>query len=86
MMIVVSDELEIRAREMARTILITPFTKRTWSELLFLVVGIAASAPLGVRKSDEACPTAAPISAHNAWLASALSTPSRINALGSPGV
>jgi signal transduction histidine kinase len=41
MMIVVSDELEVRAREIARTILITPFTKRTWSELLFLMVGIA---------------------------------------------
>jgi signal transduction histidine kinase len=43
MMIVVSDELEVRAREFARTVLITPFTKRTWSELLFLVSGMAVA-------------------------------------------
>lgn len=39
MMIVVSDELETRARQMARTVLYAPFTKRTWSELLFLLAG-----------------------------------------------
>jgi signal transduction histidine kinase len=41
MVIVVSDELEMRARQIARTILTTPFTKRTWSELLFLSTGFA---------------------------------------------
>lgn len=40
MMIVVSDELETRAREIARTVLTTPFTKRTWSELLYLIVAM----------------------------------------------
>ena len=39
MVIVVSEELETRVREIARTILRTPFTRRTWSELCFLVVG-----------------------------------------------
>ncbi len=39
MVIVVSEELELRAREMARTVLRTPFTRRTWSELCYLVVG-----------------------------------------------
>jgi len=39
MVIVVSEELETRVREIARTILRTPFTKRTWSELCFLSVG-----------------------------------------------
>jgi len=41
MVIVVSEELETRVREIARTILRTPFTKRTWSELFFLVIGAA---------------------------------------------
>src|ERR1700683_3831770 len=43
MMIVISDDLEARAREVARNILTTPFTKRTWSELLYLLVGIAVA-------------------------------------------
>ena len=41
MVIVVSEELESRVKELARTIIRTPFTKRTWSELWFLVVGTA---------------------------------------------
>ena len=41
MVIVVSEELESRLKEIARTILRTPFTKRTWSELWFVVVGTA---------------------------------------------
>jgi signal transduction histidine kinase len=40
MVIVVSEEHVARIRGVARTLLDTPFTKRTWSELLFLVVGI----------------------------------------------
>jgi len=39
MVIVVSEDLEARLRGVARTILRTPFTKRTWAELWFLVVG-----------------------------------------------
>jgi signal transduction histidine kinase len=39
MVIVISEELQTRLRAVARTILRTPFTKRTWSELGFLVVG-----------------------------------------------
>ncbi len=39
MVIVVSEELETRVRGIARTIVREPFTKRTWSELWFLVVG-----------------------------------------------
>jgi len=39
MVIVVSEELESRVKEVARTILRTPFTGRTWSELWFLLVG-----------------------------------------------
>ena len=38
-MIVISEELEHRAREVARTILRTPFLKRTWSELWFFAAG-----------------------------------------------
>jgi signal transduction histidine kinase len=41
MVIVVPEDLEARVRQGARTILRAPFTKRTWSELLFLVVGVA---------------------------------------------
>ena len=41
MVIEIPDELEARVREIARTILRAPFTKRAWSELLFLVVGSA---------------------------------------------
>jgi signal transduction histidine kinase len=39
MVIVVSEDLETRLREIARTVLRTPFTRRTWAELLFLAVG-----------------------------------------------
>jgi signal transduction histidine kinase len=39
--IVVTDELEVRLRDMARTVVRTPFTRRTWQELLFLVAGSA---------------------------------------------
>jgi signal transduction histidine kinase len=39
MVIVVPEGLQLRVREVARTILRTPFTRRTWSELLFFVVG-----------------------------------------------
>ncbi len=39
--IVVTDELEVRLRDIARTVLRTPFTRRTWHELLFLVAGSA---------------------------------------------
>jgi signal transduction histidine kinase len=41
MVIVIPDEFEARARELAHTIVRTPFTKRAWSELLFLVGGSA---------------------------------------------
>jgi signal transduction histidine kinase len=41
MVIVVSEELETQLRGTARTILRAPFTKRTWSELWYLVVGTA---------------------------------------------
>jgi len=41
MVIVISRQLETRIREIARTIVRTSFTKRTWSELLFLMVGAA---------------------------------------------
>jgi signal transduction histidine kinase len=40
MVIVVSEELETRARGIARATLRAPFTKPAWSELLFLVVGM----------------------------------------------
>jgi len=42
---VASEDLEIHAREISRTILQTPFTRRTWSELLFLALGTALVAP-----------------------------------------
>jgi signal transduction histidine kinase len=42
--IVVPEGFEAQAREIARTILRAPFTKRTWSELLFLVVGVPLAA------------------------------------------
>src|ERR1700728_2579382 len=41
MVIVVSPELENRIRSIARTILRTPFIKRTWSELWFFAIGTA---------------------------------------------
>ena len=41
MMIVVSDELEIRARQVSQRVLRAPFEKRTWSELLFVLMGTA---------------------------------------------
>jgi signal transduction histidine kinase len=44
MVIVVSEELETKAREIARTILRAPFMKQTWSELLFLLIGTALAA------------------------------------------
>jgi len=37
--IVLLEEVETRIREIARTILHTPFTKRTWSELCFFSLG-----------------------------------------------
>jgi signal transduction histidine kinase len=40
MVIVVPEGLEGRVREVARLVLRAPFTKRTWSEFLFLSVGI----------------------------------------------
>jgi len=43
MVIVVSAELEARAREVVRTVLRAPFTKQTWSELWFLVLGTAVA-------------------------------------------
>jgi signal transduction histidine kinase len=39
--IVVSDELEGRLRTIAHTVMRTPFTRRTWQELLFMVGGSA---------------------------------------------
>jgi signal transduction histidine kinase len=39
--IAVSDELEVRLRHIARTVVRTPFTRRTGQELLFLMVGSA---------------------------------------------
>ena len=44
MEIVISEDLEKRARETLRTVLRTPFTKRTWSELAFLITGSAVAA------------------------------------------
>lgn len=44
MMIVVSEELETRVRAVAHKVLRAPFTKRTWSELWFLVTGSALAA------------------------------------------
>jgi len=41
MVIVVSDELEAKVRQIARTMWITPFAKPARSELLFLLVGTA---------------------------------------------
>jgi signal transduction histidine kinase len=41
MMIVISEEFATRLRATSRMVLRTPFTKRTWSELLFLVVSAA---------------------------------------------
>jgi len=41
MEIVIPEELETRVREIAQTIIRTPFTKRAWSELWFLIVGTA---------------------------------------------
>jgi len=37
--IVISEDVKARLRALARTILREPFTRRTWSELLFLLVG-----------------------------------------------
>ncbi len=44
MVIVVSEELELRVREIARMILRTPFTRRTWSELCYFAVGAVIAA------------------------------------------
>jgi signal transduction histidine kinase len=44
MEIVISQDLENRAREALRTFVRTPFTKRTWSELAFLLTGSAVAA------------------------------------------
>jgi signal transduction histidine kinase len=44
MLIVVPKDLEVRVRDIARTILRAPFTKRTWSELLYIVVGVPMAA------------------------------------------
>ena len=44
MVIVVSEELEARVREVARLILRTPFTRRTWSELWYFVVSATVAA------------------------------------------
>ena len=41
MVIVVSDELEKQVRQIVRTVLRTPFTRRTWNELGFLLIGAA---------------------------------------------
>ena len=40
----VSEELQTRLRELSRTVLRTPFTKRTWSELSFLILGALLAA------------------------------------------
>ena len=39
--IVISDEFEVRLRDFARTIVRTPFTRRTWQELSFFLAGAA---------------------------------------------
>ena len=44
MMIVVSEELETRVRAVSHKVLRAPFTRRTWSELWFLVTGSALAA------------------------------------------
>lgn len=40
-MVIVSQELETQVRELGRTMLCTPFSKRTWSELCSLLLGAA---------------------------------------------
>jgi len=47
MMIVVSEELETRVRAVAHEVLRAPFTRRTWSELWFLVT-VSALAGVGL--------------------------------------
>ena len=42
--IVVNDELEGRLRDIARAVVRTPFTRRTWQELLYLLAGSALAA------------------------------------------
>jgi len=44
MVIVLPEDLEIRIRRIAHAILRAPFTKQTWSELLFFVVGAPLAA------------------------------------------
>jgi signal transduction histidine kinase len=44
MVIVISEEMESRIRQIVRTVLHTPFIKRTWSELAFLLIGSALAA------------------------------------------
>lgn len=44
MAIVISEDLKAQIREIGHLILRTPFTKRTWSEFLFLAVGVALAA------------------------------------------
>ena len=47
LVIVVSKERADQAREVARTILRTPFLRRTWSEFLFLSLGIPLAVAIG---------------------------------------
>ena len=44
MMIVVSDEFEARFKAIVRNVIRTPFTRRTWAELCFLLTGSALAA------------------------------------------
>ena len=44
MVIVIPEQLEARARVLAERVMRAPFTRRTWSELWFLVVGTAFAA------------------------------------------
>ena len=44
MVIVIPDRVVTRGREIARAILSTPFAKQTWSELVFLIVGVGVAA------------------------------------------
>jgi hypothetical protein len=51
MVIVIPEELETRIRGIAHAILRAPFTKQTWSELFFFMVGVPSDRP----SSDPGC-------------------------------
>jgi len=44
MVITIPEEFQVRARSYARVAIRTPFTRRTWSEFLFMIVGAGIAA------------------------------------------